>query len=579
MPGPAEIADPDDYFSFPTSSRASDRAVRPEVPRGQVALLVEPALLPGECRTLSARWDEETSALGALPASSPEVIVWPRPMDPWDDWPGPIGVRVRVDGRRRGLDGAVASIQVIGLRRVRLVRVIHCHPHLRVEVVEGSGTPEVTPGALRRLARLRGRLLAADALDIGDAEASALRRLRADPLTDALAVALDPEPHARLALVRTVAWPERLPLLTRLATRRLRRPSRVSRTSDRSSETLTERLERATLPVAVRRAAERALEGAHGMDGNVHREAVRVLLDLRWTAPPVRPIDLDRARGHLDQSHAGLQPVKDAVLDRLAVLEWRRRQGLPPAAAGATLCLVGPPGTGKTTAAQAIARATGRHSIRIALGGVDDIFLIGADRAYNRARPGEIVRSLRASGLHPQQVLFLLDEIDKLAGYLTHAPLPVLLALLDPAQNAAWQDHFLDEVRLDLSGALFVATANDDLAIPAPLRDRLHLIRLPSYRPEEQLAIARSHLVPAALADIGAADVLDIRDDAVRSLVLDYPAAPGLRGLQHRLATIITRAVRAHLETGQRIIVDRAVVHAWVPSDRIRLVGFHRTGG
>ena len=298
-----------------------------------------------------------------------------------------------------------------------------------------------------------------------------------------------------------------------------------------------------------------------------------MLRELVWEAPPAQPVDLARARQLLDDSHSGLEEAKRAILDHLVVLEWQRQRGMP-SSAGPALCLVGPPGTGKTTLAAKVAEAMGRRLERISLGGVDDVSLVGVDRVYRQSRPGEIVRRLRAAQVHPSQVVWLLDEIDKATRWSDHTAIPVLLALLDPSQNSAWQDRFLDGARLDLSGSVFVTTANDLDGIPSALRDRLRCVEVPGYSPAEQIEIGAQKLLPKLLRRLDAAGVVEVTGAALDSLVLDHPRTSGCRQLEQRLQVVLARALELHMAGGGQVTVDRPTATAWVPPERSLGIGF-----
>ena len=321
----------------------------------------------------------------------------------------------------------------------------------------------------------------------------------------------------------------------------------------------------AGLPVKVQRALRRERNLVETTGSDRSRAAINYLLGICWEASPRPCLDLQEARRALDESHAGLGEVKEAVLDWLAIHEWTRRRGLPAGAGGGvSLCLVGPPGTGKTSIAWAIATASRRHLESFALAGSDTVFLIGSDRAYMGARPGEIVRRLISSGRHPSELVVLLDEIDKLTRHPARDPLPVILHLLDPSRNHAVNDEYLDGVDLDFSEAAFVATANDEAEIPAPLKDRLRLIRLPGYTRDEQIAIGSTHILPRMLQHLAIGEELQIGTEVVECLVAGYPLSKGLRQLEQRLTTVVSRGLRCHLETGRPIRVDPSWARSWV---------------
>jgi len=332
----------------------------------------------------------------------------------------------------------------------------------------------------------------------------------------------------------------------------------------------------AGLPPKVQRALlrERKLEEATGSDRA--RAAINYILGLNWKPSPRPCIDLREARRVLDDSHAGLVEVKEAVLDWLATEEWSRRKGLPAGAGGGTsLCLIGPPGTGKTTLASTIASASKRYLESFGLAGADTVFLIGSDSAYMGARPGEIVRRLISSGQHPSGLVVLLDEIDKLSRAPVRDPLPVILHLLDPSRNHAVKDQFLDNIDLNFNSTLFVATANEEADIPAPLKDRLRLLRLPGYTRDEQMAIGSAHILPRMLKRLGITNEVELGPEVVECLVADYPLTKGMRQLEQRLSTVVSRALRCHLETGKSIHVNAGVARSWVGvGEASKAIGF-----
>src|SRR3989441_5408989 len=245
------------------------------------------------------------------------------------------------------------------------------------------------------------------------------------------------------------------------------------------------------------------------------------LIELPWAADAVTPIDIAEARRILDEDHYGLDKVKRRILEFLAVRK------LNPSGKSPILCFVGPPGVGKTSLGQSIARATERKFVRVSLGGVhDEAEIRGHRRTYIGALPGRIVRALKESGT--KNPVMMLDEIDKVGADWRGDPSSALLEVLDPAQNHTFRDHYL-EVDLDLSEVLFIATGNVAETIPGPLIDRMEVIRLDGYTEDEKVAIARDHLLARQLERNGLlASEVHLDDDALRAIVADYTREAGV---------------------------------------------------
>ena len=468
-------------------------------------------------------------------------------------------------------DGHVATY---GLRRVLVASTVKQSATLMADVMDPEPVTgdltEATARLLKLLRRVERR--ASDSNLLVEIElAPRLEDVGPDEVADWVAQRISLGDEARRQLLNTLSWVDRLPVLERLVNTYFRRTVQYrDRPSKPKSDSLEERAKAAKLPREVRRGLDLCLGGA-GRD----KEAAAVILDLAWNAPAAHAIDLQQARQLLDASLGGLETAKRAVMNHLVMLEWQRRQGLA-ATAGAALCFVGPPGTGKTSLAEDIAVAMGRRLERIAIGGLDDISLVGANRGYNHAGPGEIVRRLRAAAVHPSEVVWLLDEVDKATRWSDHTAVPVLLSLLDPTQNCAWQDRFMDCVRLDLSGSIFLATANNADAIPAPLLDRLEIVELPAYTPADQLEIGRSRLIPRLLDRAGAEGIITIDNGALESLVFDHPRSPGCRRLGQRLHIVIARALEVHMTTGMAVVVNATMARTWVPAQQTTQIGFQR---
>ena len=340
------------------------------------------------------------------------------------------------------------------------------------------------------------------------------------------------------------------------------------------------------LPEAVRTAVEREIEKLERMsEQNPEHGWVRTWLDtvfeLPWGEQSDDRLDVKEASRILDEDHDGLDDVKDRILEHLAVRKLQAERGLAQVSgrgAGAILALVGPPGVGKTSLGESVARALGRSFVRVALGGVrDEAEIRGHRRTYVGAQPGRLVRALREAGtMNP---VIVLDEVDKLGADYRGDPSSALLEVLDPAQNHTFRDHYL-EVELDLSKVLFIATANMVDTIPGPLLDRMEVIRLDGYTEEEKVAIASNHLVGRQLerAALGR-DEVTITDDALRAVVGDYTREAGVRSLERELGRLLRKVaagVASH-ETETPLVVDRDDVRGWLGRPRFFFEAADRT--
>jgi ATP-dependent Lon protease len=308
------------------------------------------------------------------------------------------------------------------------------------------------------------------------------------------------------------------------------------------------RVEEADLPDKVREAAMREvgkLERASDQspESGWIRTWLDTVLELPWSVRTEDSGDVAAARAVLDADHDGLDDVKDRIVEYLAVRARRADRGLQVVGgrgSGAVLALVGPPGVGKTSLGESVARALGRKFVRVSLGGVrDEAEIRGHRRTYVGALPGRLVRAIREAGsMNP---VVLLDEIDKLGADFRGDPASALLEVLDPAQNHTFRDHYL-EVDLDLSDVLFLATANVADTIPAALLDRMEVVHLDGYTEEEKVAIARNHLLPRQLDRAAlSADEVTVDDDALRLLAGEYTREAGVRQLERALSRVLRK--------------------------------------
>jgi ATP-dependent Lon protease len=482
-------------------------------------------------------------------------------------------------------DGTVRLV-VQGLHRVRIVEMSQVRPYLVARIAE---EPEITPPA-------------------GDLETEALARNAANLFRQV--VELSPMlPDELATVVQNVTQPDRLgdliaatlPALTTAAKQELLETPDVKARLARLVAVLTKEAEVLALGSKIQsqvesevgksqreyylreqlKAIQKELGGsdertqeldelrekieAAGMTEEAKKEALRELdrlgkmppaaaeytvartyldwlLALPWSKQTTDNLDIEEARQVLDADHSGLEKVKDRILEYLAVKTMR------PAGKDPILCFVGPPGVGKTSLGRSIARALGRKFHRISLGGMrDEAEIRGHRRTYIGALPGQIIQGLRRA--ESRNAVLMLDEVDKLGMDFRGDPASALLEVLDPEQNVAFRDHYID-VAFDLSKILFITTANVLDTVPAPLRDRMEIIEIAGYTEEEKVAIARTHLVPKQISDHGLIDGEHIRwtDAALRRLVRSYTREAGLRNLEREIAAITRKVAKRRVE-------------------------------
>jgi ATP-dependent Lon protease len=323
------------------------------------------------------------------------------------------------------------------------------------------------------------------------------------------------------------------------------------------------KIEEAGMPDPVREQAEKELGrlermGEQSAESTVIRTYLDWLIAVPWSKRSEERLDPEHAREVLDADHAGLEDVKDRIVEYIAVKKLRLQRGIvEDKRSGAILTLIGPPGTGKTSIGESIARATGRKFVRMSLGGVrDEAEIRGHRRTYIGALPGRLVRALRDAGtMNP---VIMLDEVDKVGADWRGDPSSALLEVLDPAQNHSFRDHYLD-VELDLSNVMFIATANVADTIPGPLLDRMEVIRFDGYTTSEKTAIARGYLWPRQLERNGLRpEEVEVSDELLQTVATEYTREAGVRQLERELGTLL-RKTATKIASGQAqapVVID-----------------------
>jgi ATP-dependent Lon protease len=508
--------------------------------------------------------------------------------DPEIDEPGPddlyaVGTAVRILRMLQTDDGS-HRLWVQGVRRARVEEMLETDPYLRGRVVALDETvqPGVELEALERNARTQFLQIAEDSGNVSETIQTLVAGIE-DPgaLADVIAANLGLPVAERQEVLEITDVRKRLERVSvvlaregevrrleeeireevqqelsknqrdyvlREQARAIRRQLGDAATPEELVEELRQRLEAARLPEETQKHADRELGRLAALPpGAVEAGALRSYLewlaDMPWARETKDLLEVKHARQVLDEDHYDLEKVKDRILEYIAVLKLKQDMR------GPILCFVGPPGVGKTSLGRSIARATGREFARIALGGVrDEAEIRGHRRTYVGALPGRIVQTLRRVGT--RNPVFMLDEIDKLGADFRGDPSSALLEVLDPEQNHAFSDHYL-EVPLDLSKVLFIATANVLDNVPPALRDRLEVIELPGYTEEDKLEIARRYLLPRQLEANGVADQMpELSDELLRSIIRHYTREAGVRNLERELGKLGRKVARSVVETG-----------------------------
>jgi ATP-dependent Lon protease len=482
--------------------------------------------------------------------------------------------RARVHAVRK-IDSETYRVMLAGLERIELGEITVSDPYLVVEAHELEETDADSPDAEALAESLREHVTELVAGSGGNLAQAAASASSPGGLADGVAAGLDIELDEELEVLMSLDVPERLRLVARLVNeahakhemkKKIHEEVRQSinktqrehllreqlkainkelgnESDDDKKESLEKKLAERDLPEEVREVVDRELQRLSTLQAghpehNVARNYLEWIAELPWDQRAEVNDDLDAMAEKLDADHNGLGEVKKRILEHVAVLKL---SGNPR---GTILGFAGPPGVGKTSLGQSIADSTGRPFIRIALGGVrDEAEIRGHRRTYVGAIPGRIMSALRKAKV--KNPVILLDEIDKLGRGWAGDPEAALLELLDPEQNRTFTDHYM-ELPFDLSEVMFICTANDLGNLSAPLRDRLEIIEIQGYTPDEKLAIARDHLIPDQLEEhaIGA-DALDLGDEALIKIIKAYTREAGVRQLKREIGKLCRRVALA----------------------------------
>ena len=496
----------------------------------------------------------------------------------------PIGCAAAVMRMMRAADGT-AQIIVQGLSRVHLKDFTNTDNILRarIEPISDSVERNTTVQALmNNLLGTFNRIVELSPVLPEDAFAAAQQQNEPGKLADFVASTLNIEPNIRQDLLDELDVQKRLERVSQLASSEVQVleltdqiQSETRRELDKSQrefllrqqlreiqkqlgegddqqqeiDELREQIDQAGMTEDALKAANRELDRLSRMpqgaaEYGVVRNYLDYLIAMPWTTSTPDNLNVAHARKVLDDDHYGLNDVKERILEYLAVRQ------LKPDSKGPILCFVGPPGVGKTSLAHSIANALGRKFVRMALGGVrDEAEIRGHRRTYIGALPGRIVQGLRDAGTN--NPVMILDEVDKLGSDYRGDPTSALLEVLDPQQNNSFKDHYL-EVPVDLSKVMFITTANVLDTIPAPLRDRMEILRIAGYTLEEKVYIAREHLLPRQMDENGLRkNDLAISQEVLCELTLGYTREAGVRGLERELGSVCRKVARHIAESGQ----------------------------
>ena len=565
-------------------------------------------LFPGLMMPLTAGRPASIAAVDAALASEGKELLVIAQRDGTVEVPGPndffnIGTKAIVKRMARQPDGAVALI-VQGVERVVLIRIEEFEPIIRARLrpapVPEERSTEIeamqrailelagravqlaqpnAPGELAqmlagnedplRMVYLIGSLMGLplekeQALLEASTRADALRLLHSYLLHELQVLELRNQINTQ---AQTEMNKQQREYLLRQQLRAIQAELGEEDPEQAEAAMLRQQFADAHLPEEVRREAERELARMEKLppaapDYHVIRTYLELILELPWLKTTEDNLDLQHARQVLDQDHFDLKEVKERILEHLGVLK------LNPEANAPILCFVGPPGVGKTSLGQSIARSLGRQFERLSLGGMhDEAELRGHRRTYIGALPGRIIQAMRRAGA--SNPVLMLDEVDKLGHSFRGDPAAALLEILDPAQNHTFRDNYLD-LPFDLSRVFFIATANTLETIPQPLLDRMELLRLQGYSEEEKIEIAHRYLLPRQLKESGlSADQFKLNDDALRHVISRYTREAGVRQLERAIGRL-TRRVALQFAEGRTepVTIDLAALPEMLGPER-----------
>lgn len=519
--------------------------------------------------------------------SSPIIAIFAQ-RDPSTDDPGaddlyPVGCAARVLKALKHSSGNYSLI-LQGLTRIRLESMSQTAPYLRAHIsrIEAPALEDVEAEALAMSLRDVAKQVIQLMPELPREAGALIDSIQAPgALADLVAANLDAPVDEKAQLIETVEVKERIRRVLRLMTRQLEILKMRERINSQIKEEmgknqreyvlrqqlkaikeelgedegdqgdldgLEEKISKANLPSEADGVARKQLKRLRSMQvGSAEYTVVRTyldwILDIPWSHATEDNLDITEVRRVLDEDHYGLDKVKKRIVEYLAVRKLKKDKK------GPILCLLGPPGVGKTSLGRSIARALGRKFVRISLGGVhDEAAIRGHRRTYVGALPGQIIQGMKkASTVNP---VFMMDEVDKIGHDFRGDPSAALLEVLDPEQNNTFADHYL-EIPYDLSNVMFIATANIADPIPPPLRDRMEILEIPGYTRREKLAIARRHLIPKQLDEHGlGVPQCDITDEAIEEIIEHYTRESGVRSLERTIASVI-RGVAVKVAEGK----------------------------